>query len=433
MERTEVTTWTRKLASVLSEAKINEIGKATRFFRRERIVTGYRMAMTLLSVFASSRVETLADVQRGFNGLFDCQMAYKPFHNQLSKPEFAEFMRRVCMALIDGLVVKVLGFKPKGPFSEFKRIVIQDGSSFAVKDTLREVFPGRFKTVKPAAVELHATFELLSESLLSVALTPDTTAERTALPAPEKLAGCLLLADRGYFSRHYFYELNAVGASFVVRAKTEIKPLAIEAISAKGKRIRALEGETLDERFLPKKGATDIQVSWKLRKGKVLHCRIIATWNPHTKEFQYLVTNLPRQGYAPEKVIAAYRLRWQVELLFKEWKSYANLHAFDTSKASIVQGLIWSAIAAAALKRFLAHATQRIAKVETSTRKTAMCAVNVLGNIFQALVKASFVELERALDKAIEYLSQNAVRAHPKRDRKTGRLQSGMEPIFTGC
>ena len=40
-------------------------------------------------------------------------------------------------------------------------IVIQDGSSFAIKDALKEVFPGRFKKVKPAAVEAHATLGLV--------------------------------------------------------------------------------------------------------------------------------------------------------------------------------------------------------------------------------------------------------------------------------
>ena len=72
-------------------------------------------------------------------------------------------------------------------------------------------------------------------------------------------------------------------------------------------------------------------------------------------------------------------------MLFKEWKSYANLHAFDTASPAIVEGLMWAAIAAAALKRFLAYMTQLLAEVPMSTRKVAMCAVHVLGGIVQAL------------------------------------------------
>jgi hypothetical protein len=170
-------------------------------------------------------------------------------------------------------------------------------------------------------------------------------------------------------------------------------------------------------------------VRWKL-KDKLLECRLIVTWNPSTQEFQYLATNLPPERYSVYEVAKAYRLRWQVELLFKEWKSYANLHAFDTKNAAIVEGLIWAAIGAAALKRFLAHATQAAARVETSTRKVAMCAAHVLGDLMRALIARTEERFIHAFTQAIGYLAANAKRAHPKRDRKRGRLQFGLEPVF---
>ena len=64
------------------------------------------------------------------------------------------------------------------------------------------------------------------------------------------------------------------------------------------------------------------------------------TWNAKNKRPRYLVTNLPRAEFTLEQIGDAYRLRWQVELMFKEWKSYTSLHAFDTSKANIAEGLI---------------------------------------------------------------------------------------------
>ena len=119
-----------------------------------------------------------------------------------------------------------------------------------------------------------------------------------------------------------------------------------------------------------------------------------------------------------------------MELLFKEWKSYANLQAFDTANPALVEGLIWVAIAAAALKRFLAHMTQLLVEVPMSTRKVAMCAMHVLGDIVRALQHGDVVGLYAALEAAITYLSCHAQRAHPKRDRQTGRAQLGLEPCF---
>jgi hypothetical protein len=68
--------------------------------------------------------------------------------------------------------------------------------------------------------------------------------------------------------------------------------------------------------------------------------------------------------------------------------------------------------------------------VETSTRKTAMCATHVLGDILDALLGGTHRALLAAFDGAVRYLAVNARRAHPNRDRRTGRLQLGLDPVF---
>jgi Transposase DDE domain len=143
-----------------------------------------------------------------------------------------------------------------------------------------------------------------------------------------------------------------------------------------------------------------------------------------------LLTNLRPQRYPLDMICQAYKWRWQVELLFKEWKSSANLHAFDTANPALVEGLIWAAIAAAALKRFLAHMTQLLTEVPMSTRKVAMCASHVLGAVVEAVKRGDVGELYAALEAAIAYLACHARRAHPARDRQTGRSQLGLEPCF---
>lgn len=420
-----------KFQWVFSEPLLNACGTDVKFCQRQRVITPFRLGLALTATCASQRVETIADLHCGFNALFGTTVTYKAFYNQVAKPHFADFARTMAARLISDMTLKVLGFAKGRAFGEFRHIVLQDGSSFAIHDALREVFPGRFKTVKPAAVELHTTMDLLCDAPTTVVLTPDTANEQAFLPEPVSLRDSLLLADRGYIDLHYLRRVQDEHGFFLIRAKAGMNPQVVEAFREDGKRLPSLRNKRLKaiHAKLPKRQRIELGVQWQV-DGHPLDLRLIISWNPRTKSFCYLLTNLPPQRYPLEVICRAYKWRWQVELLFKEWKSYANLHAFDTTKVALVEGLIWTAIAAAALKRFLAHMTQLLAEVPMSTRKVAMCAVHVLGAIVQALQRGDVAGLYAALEQAVAYLACHAQRAHPKRDRQTGRSQLGLEPLF---
>jgi Transposase DDE domain len=420
-----------KFPWVFSEALLNACGKDVKLCRRQRVITPFRLGLALPATCASQHVETIADFHGGFHALFGTTVTYKAFYNQVAKPHFADCARMLAARLISDMTLKVLGFEKGRAFAEFRHIVIQDGSSFAIHDSLREVFPGRFKVVKPAAVELHTTMDLLCDAPTTVVLTPDTTSEQAFLPEPTSLRASVLLADRGYSDLHYLRRVQAAGGFLLIRAKAGMHPQVIEAFREAGKRLRSLRNTSLQtiHTKLPKRQRVELVVQWHV-DGAPLCLRLILSWHRRTKSFCYLLTNLPSQRYPLDTICRAYKWRWQVEVLLKEWKSYAHLHAFDTANPALVEGLIWVAIAAAALKRFLAHMTQRLAEVPISTRKGAMCAMYVLGTVVAALKSGDEASLSAALEAAITYLACHAQRAHPKRDRQTGRSQLGLAPCF---
>src|SRR2546421_1098668 len=422
-----------KFQWVFSEPLLNACGKDVKFCRRQRVITPFRLGLALTATCASQRVETLADFCRSFNALFGTSITYKAFYNQVAKPHFADFSRSMTARLVGEMTLKVLGFEKGRAFAEFRHIVIQDGSSFAIHDGLREVFPGRFKAVKPAAVELHTTMDLLCDTPTVVVLTPDTTSEQTFLPEPAALRASLLLADRGYLDLHSMRRVQDAGGFFLIRAKAGMNPQVIEAFREDGTRLRSLRNKPLKviHAKLPKRQRVELVVTWQV-EASTLRLRLLISWNRRTQEFCYLLTNLPAKRYHLAMLYRAYKWRWQVELLFKEWKSYANLHAFDTANPAIVEGLIWAAIAAAVLRRFLAYMTQLLAEVPMSTRKVAMCAVHVLGGIAQALKTGDVAGLYDALEVAITSLAGHAQRAHPERDRQTGGLRFGLEHPLSG-
>lgn len=421
----------QQLTRIFKGDKLNHMARQCKFMQRERKVEPFKLLLSIISALGSGRVETLADLQRSYNFLTEENVAYKPFHNQLSKTSFADFMRHAAEHVLEELVQQSLSAPLKGAFSEFDRLLLQDGSSFAVKDTLASVYPGRFYKISPAAVELHVSYDLLNEKLDTIKITADTAGERTYLPIPSQLKGALLLADAGYFSRDYLASLIKKQARFIIKADCKINPI-IESCHTTTQRNKNLSGMKLKSAFsyLSKTEPNDLTVQWQTSDRNWFACRIIVTWNPVTQCYQYLATNLPRSRYQPGKVIDAYRLRWQIELLFKEWKSYANLKSFNTGKPQIVEGLIWGAVMAATVKRYLACCTQSLFHVEVSTRKVAMCASNVFAPIMMALSTSRKTGLTLALEKTLNYFKNNAKRAHPKRDRKKGRLKIGLTPYF---
>jgi hypothetical protein len=321
-----------KFQWVFSEPLLNACGKDVQFCRRQRVITPFRLGLALTASCASQRVETIADFHCGFNALFGTTVTYKAFYNQVAKPHFADFARTMAERLISDMTLKVLGFEKGRAFGEFRHIVIQDGSSFAIHDGLREVFPGRFKAVKPAAVELHTTMDLLCDAPTTVVLTPDTASEQAFLPEPASLRASLLLADRGYLDLHYMHRVQEEGGFFLIRAKAGMNPHVVEAFREDGTRLRSLRNKPLKaiHAKLPKRQRVELGVQWQI-DGYLLCLRLILSWNPRTKSFCYVLTNLPAKRYPLEVICRAYKWRWQVELLFKEWKSYANLHAFDTA------------------------------------------------------------------------------------------------------
>jgi len=61
------------------------------------------------------------------------------------------------------------------------------------------------------------------------------------------------------------------------------------------------------------------------RKGKALDPRSLIA-----ADFMILATSLPKSGYSAKAILAAYRLRWQIELAFKRLKSLLHIDQLPT-------------------------------------------------------------------------------------------------------
>jgi hypothetical protein len=419
----ELTRLSQTLARALSVDDVNQLGRDTGQAERRRTVTPHRLFLAIVSTLGSTRVESLADLLRAFNYQNGVTVAYKAFYNRLARVGFATFMQQMLARLLAQLRLQMLTPEGDRAVARFTDIVIQDGSSFAVKPALAGAFPGRFTAIEPAAVEVHATYSGFADEMSQVALAPDAQAERPFLPDPASLRDRLLLADRGYPGVDYFEAVAAHGGAFIIRLTRSYDP-GVCAAWVDGQRVPVAPGLRLS-RLLARQAGHVVDVDVEFERGpRRVGVRVVALPGREAAMTR-LCTNLPRTPFSAGLVGRLYRFRWQIELYFKEWKSYANLHQFDTANPHIAAGLIWASLCAAVLKRFLAHAAQRVGPgTAISTRRVAMCAYHLFDDLVAALLVG--VGLLRALRRGLVYLLRNARRSNPDRDRRKGRLRVGL-------
>ena len=416
-----------KLKSVISESKLNKLGKELEFTKRQRDVCAFNMINALIASMGEGKSKSLADLSRDFNSLTGHDLAPKPYHNQLKKSALEKVLRQVTSNALSKWVRSCYEYK-KMYKKYFTEILLHDGSTLSLHKGLKDEFPGRFTATSPAAIELHVSMNLMSNSVDSVTISADKESERQFLPDAKNLAQTLLMADAGYFDKSYIKELNDNDGFFIIRAALTINPTVVSGIRCDNKPLKFKQGTKLKDikDKLPKRKSFELSIQWDNQD-----YRLIGFWIADKKKYSYIITNLPAADFDLKEVGQLYRLRWQIELLFKEWKSHNQLKKFNTQNPTIVYSLVWVSLLALTLKRLLSGYVEEKFQIVLSPLTVSKTTQGWWYPLFQAILDKSQKRILSALAIGGDILRRNAKlsSSHLKRDRNTGKFQFLIQPI----
>lgn len=395
-----------------SADSLQKTAKRVGFVQRCRAIHPLQLVLSLVSSLSKGNCTAIADLHRQFNGLCLSEkdnVAYKPYHNQLRKKEFPLFMRQLVQFAIAQFTRKHCAKLPE-KLSCFEDVLLQDGSSFHIHKELAGVYPSRFKR-NPAAIECHMTMSLKTLSPTAMTISADTASERDFLPQPASMNNKLLLADAGYPDFNFFAELEQCGGFYLCRGAQSLNPTVVEARNDKGRLLPKLANKKLKEvtRSTNRSRVLDL----KVRRGKQMF-RVIRRWFSEEKRFCIWLTNLPPETYSADDVMAIYRCRWQVELLFKELKSHTNWQKFMTAQKAIVDGLVWASLLALIIRRSVA--LQIMPSV--SLFKAAKNVDVWLLPIFESISQNAWSEIAERIDWAIRYITKNAQKSQQTKSKQ---------------
>jgi hypothetical protein len=283
MDRHQSAIMANTFHAVLDADVRNERGKQRGCAKRERLITPLRLGRSVVASMATQQGQTLADLPRQFHELWafesDDNACYTPRRTSRSP----EFFRASLCHLMRQLTRKVLGVEAGEALRACNRLLLQDGSSFALHKALAAVFPGRFNAVSPAAVALHCTLDVLQDAPITMALSPDTAAEHDSRPEPESLRGDVFLADRGSLDVTSLRDIDRHGGFFLVRSTSNLPPRVLEAYREDGPRITSCHDRdfhAITSKF-PTQQRAELDVEGRI-EGAPLRGRLMVRWHPET-------------------------------------------------------------------------------------------------------------------------------------------------------
>lgn len=402
----------------LLETVPDEVAVHTGLVKRKRKLTGSALAQILV-LGRLENPEASYQQLTETAALLGIQVSRQALEQRLT-PETTEMLKLT----LDAAITKVLDIASQGqvpPLLEpFKGVYVQDSTWLSLPDELHETWKGPPKKDHPhkAALKLHLCFDVLTGGFqdfqLTDGITADATAAKAAAPLPK---GSLRLADLAYFSLDELEKLTENGVYWISRLKAN-SYLTDE------------NGERMDLEKMLKTAEADpfIRKSIRIGKRKQLPVYLIAErlseaeTNKRRRSIRYrakrkaqtpsktllrlagynlYITNIEEHQLTPKQICAVVGIRWQIELIFKCFKSIGKLQGSRSQNPYRILSEIYAKLIALLIQ----HAVMLVAGWRCIQHSFIKTARHIAG--YARLITLSFHRSKPQLCKTLKVIKRS--------------------------
>lgn len=341
--------------------------------------------------------------------------------------EFSAFTQAVCQRVLERRIASEHP-EMKGRLAAFRDLWAYDSTTVRLRSGLAEVFSSGARVKDRAGVKLHGAVSLRSAAVMQMKLTEEKVADVRAIDLGKSFEDVLVLLDRGYGAHRLFASIDEGGGAYVTRLKLSSNPTVTAVRRGKPRRGSA-KGMSLDEAIdagLIKVGTvSDIDVEIRVSKDQVHAARVVGV--PRTKEdgtveTWWYLTNLDRDAFPPDALAELYRMRWEVELLWKQLKSRFRLADIDSLTQHNVEMLMHVSVLAYALTAGVLDAVTTPEERQTlSLGQLATSARYIMAHLVRFLEAETNKECRELVEDLRRKVMLSAQDSNPKRTREAKR------------
>lgn len=284
---------------------------------------------------------------------FKLKITKQSLHDRFTN-KAVKFLR----SCLDTLLVQQIQFKGNVNTlkSHFNRVRIKDSTKFALPNSFSEKYKGYGGVLHNSSsmISIQYEYDFLSGQTMDLRLTAGVKNDQSdskefTHDIQEK---DLFLRDLGYCTLSFLSRVNSEKAYFVSRlapktniysCKTAKEPIDVKDYLKKLKKhhMNLIEVEVYlgKKERLPARAVISLadKTTYEKRVRKTSK-QARSTGNNVSNDFKtraqlnIMITNVPKVFLQADNIRMIYSLRWQIELLFKVWKSQASINEISTGK-----------------------------------------------------------------------------------------------------
>jgi len=322
------------------EAKIEKIARLTKFVQRYSPLTGQKFLQASVFGFIEDPQANLDDLAQAC-GDVGVKISVQGFDQRINE-QAVQFLKRMVSEALTTFKNKIA--LPITVLQQFTAVNMVDSTVLSLPDNMAVEYPGCGGHGPDASLKIQLNFEFLYGNLAQIEVQPGRHPDQNYRADLAWIQpGSLNIADLGYFVLDRLKQIDQERQAYYLCRFLFGTGLLTES------------GERLDLSQQLAQAARqpfERQVRLGYQSRHQLSCRLICVpvpqevadrrrqkakdkarrrGKPISKAYlEFLgwaifVTNVPQSMLSIEQVVLLYRVRWQIELLFKLWKSYGGL------------------------------------------------------------------------------------------------------------
>jgi hypothetical protein len=437
------------LTEFLTTDTIEQTARRTGFVKRASKITGKVFLALVTFGLWSNPNTTLSQLAAKMKQFGD--------HQAVSAEAIHQRMNRRAVAFLKDLIQQVLAkiqtldhLSNDDIFDFFSHVYLADSTGFSLPECLEKLFPGSGGSASSAGAKIQLVWEYKRSLFAHFALTPWNIPDQKYVDQVVALAhkGCLFIFDLGYFKIKAFAVISQAGAYFLSRLnhQTNLYEGDTPGLSPFDL-VGFLKESTFDlietEVFIGEKERVPsrliaVRLPDNIVNERRRSARQKAKEKGYTPSNAYLyllawnlfITNVPGDIWMPETVVKAYPIRWQIELIFKSWKSHCNLSVINAKKKETVLCYLYGRMLLVLLTYALypqVRLTLWVKRKRELSLLKFVCHFQALADSWMKAIFESELALRRFLQEACADAERLAAKASRKRRTSAQSLRESLD------